>query len=289
MKNLKQHINEALKINSKSKVIKHQRPKNKKELVEIINERIKNLDSIVLDLTDINTDLIIDMSYLFERFSYELYPFKIIDVTGWDVSNVEDMTNIFSNLVSIEEIKGLHTWNMKNVKNASGMFQDCEMLRELDLSKWEMPKVEKLYNCFENCKIISKINVSGWNCQNLLNINSMFYGCTELEEIIGLNEIGDVSKCDSFIFMFCGCEWLKKIDISKWDISSCDDTSHMFEMCFKLEEVNMPPLIGDISTDYMFLDCRQLQKIQNIESWNLKTFYTDIFSNCFKLPEPSWF
>ena len=108
MKNLKQHINEALKINSKSKVIKHQRPKNKKELQLLINEHFKNLDSIVLDLTDIDTDLIIDMSCLFEQFSYEQhYSFKIIDVTGWDVSNVEDMSRIFANLFTVEEIKGL--------------------------------------------------------------------------------------------------------------------------------------------------------------------------------------
>ena len=120
-----------------------------------------------------------------------------------------------------------------------------------------IPSLKEKYKGLKSLKAIVTSDLP----DKITELNSMFYGCTELEEIIGLNEIGDVSKCDSFIFMFYGCEWLKKIDISKWDISSCDDTSHMFEMCFKLEEVNMPPLIGDISTDYMFLDCRQLQKI----------------------------
>ena len=37
--------------------------------------------------------------------------------------------------------------------------------------------------------------------------------------------------------MFTGCEKLKKLDVSKWDVSSVEDIAEMFESCKSLESL----------------------------------------------------
>ena len=94
MKSLKSYIQEKLII-KKSNSYKYF-PKTNKELKDIIKKRIKEEGNEV-DLNDIDVSKITDMSYLF----WECKSFNQ-DISGWDVSNVKKMNNIFKDC-SIEE------------------------------------------------------------------------------------------------------------------------------------------------------------------------------------------
>ena len=91
------------------------KPNNKKELEQIILERIRNI-GYDCDLNDINVSLITDMSYLFDDT-----PFNG-DISEWDVSGVENMRAMFAE----SEFNGdISKWNVGNVTNKKFAFKKC--------------------------------------------------------------------------------------------------------------------------------------------------------------------
>ena len=83
MKSLSRYIQEKLII-KKSNQYKYL-PQSKEELKAIIEKRIKDEGNEV-DLNDIDTSNITDMSGLFEGTNFNG------DISKWDVSNVTDMS-----------------------------------------------------------------------------------------------------------------------------------------------------------------------------------------------------
>jgi len=84
-------------------------PKNKEELQKIIDSKIYKHGNEV-DLNDIDTSKITDMSYLFSYYNFDG------DISKWDVSNVENMQSMFANSKFNRDISN---WNVNNVINMS--------------------------------------------------------------------------------------------------------------------------------------------------------------------------
>ena len=91
MKTLKQHINEALKIGKNlSEWSSYScQPTTKKELIEIIHDRIGR-EGPNCDLNDIDLYLIDDMSYLFRESKFNG------DISRWNTSNATNMRYMFA-------------------------------------------------------------------------------------------------------------------------------------------------------------------------------------------------
>ena len=146
MKNLKDIIIEGLKIGSKTKVNMYTcQPKDKNELISIIEERL-NKDKNA-NLNDIDVSNITNMSYLF----YVLDPHNI-DISEWDVSNVKNMRN---------------------------MFLRCDNFNS-DLSNWDVSSVEHMKAMFVGCKNFN-CDLSKWDVSNVIDMKSMFLGCDSLK------------------------------------------------------------------------------------------------------------
>ena len=116
MKSLPRFIQEKLII-KKNKAINYKYfPETKKELKAIIVQRIKNEGNEV-DLNDIDTSNITDMSSLFEETNFNG------DISKWNVSNVTDMSSMFYNCSKFnQDISG---WDVSNVTNMDEMFNSC--------------------------------------------------------------------------------------------------------------------------------------------------------------------
>ena len=97
------------------------RPRNKKELRTIIEQRIKQ-NSNNPDLSDIDTSLITDMSYLFDGSSV-----INLDLSSWDVSNVTDMCYMFFGCSSLKELN-VSNWDTSNVCIMNNIFGKCKYL-----------------------------------------------------------------------------------------------------------------------------------------------------------------
>ena len=119
-------------------------PKNKDELIEIIEETIKEQGN-KCDLNFIDTSCIEDMSYLFYDSVFNG------DISGWDVSNVDDMRGMFLD----SEFNGdISKWNIHNVFDMTFMFMNSNFSN--NISKWNTRNVKLKLLCFEGCPLEKK-------------------------------------------------------------------------------------------------------------------------------------
>ena len=116
-------------------------PKNKKELVKIIEDTIKK-EGYNCNLNFIDTSFIEDMSYLFSNSKFNG------DISGWDVSNVDNMRGMFLN----SEFNGeISKWNIHNVFDMTFMFMNSKFSNSI--SKWNTRNVKLKLLCFEGCPL----------------------------------------------------------------------------------------------------------------------------------------
>lgn len=234
MKNLKDYIlTEGFKL-GKNKVRKttyNFYPKNKQELREIIKEKVKNDN---FNFNDIDVSNVTDMSDLFFALdSNTRNKITKLDLTNWNVENVENMQNIFSSIYNLEELN-INGWITSSVKKFDGAFEYCEKLVNIiGIEDLNTQKAISLESMFRNCESLQKIDLSKWNLSHCRISISMFEDC------YSLNTIGDTSQWDLKLlkeadFMFYNCEKLKNIQgIENWNISQLNKTQQMFDNCDK--------------------------------------------------------
>ena len=147
MKPLSQFIQEKLIIKKGKNNGYKYFPKTKKELKDIILQRIK-AEGNEVDLNDIDVSNITDMSNLFEYF----LDFNA-DISQWDVSNVTNMSWMFG--ACLEFNQDISGWDVSNVTDMHGMFYACESFNQ-DISTWNVSNVKNSNNIFNECPINEK-------------------------------------------------------------------------------------------------------------------------------------
>ena len=118
-----------------------------------------------------------------------------------------------SNLTTIEGIEYLNT---AKVTNMNYMFDNCESLKSLDLTKFNTENVTSMKFMFEACTTLTSLDVSNFNTAKVTDINYMFSNCSALTTIYASdNFVTDQVTYGNY--MFNGCENLKDYDGSKTD------------------------------------------------------------------------
>ena len=118
-----------------------------------------------------------------------------------------------SNLTTIEGIEYLNT---AKVTNMNYMFDNCESLKSLDLTKFNTENVTSMKFMFEACTPLTSLDVSNFNTAKVTDINYMFSNCSALTTIYA----SDNFVTDQVTYgnnMFNGCEKLNGYDGSKTD------------------------------------------------------------------------
>ncbi len=77
-------------------------------------------------------------------------PIKSVDVTNWDLTNTTDLHSLFMNKSTIEEIKGLNTWDTSKLVNTAIMFSNCTSLKSIDLSSFDLSNVTNSIDMLNN-------------------------------------------------------------------------------------------------------------------------------------------
>ena len=154
MKTLNSYITEKFQVSKDNIGIYAYQPKNKDELIECIKDKIQEeglgTKDEPLDLNDIDTFKITDMSYLFHRFRdlSSLSKTGYFDISDWDVSNVEDMRFMFQE----SKFNGnISRWDVSKVKNMHGMFNKSNF--NGNISDWDVSNVEDMFGMFYNCPL----------------------------------------------------------------------------------------------------------------------------------------
>ena len=159
MKNLRSYLTEKLLINKNFKDNKIT-VTSLKELKNIIKERYVDPNTKKpnnhIDLSDIDVSELNDLSTAFLW-----YRFKTIDISGWDTSNVKDMTMMFYGCFELTDIIGIENMNIDNVERMDYMFSDCKKLDITDKIKdWKVnPKNVRVSGMFRECPTKFKFTV----------------------------------------------------------------------------------------------------------------------------------
>ena len=135
-------------------------PKDKEELIKIINTKIKKegvgtVDN-PLNLNDIDTSKVEDMSYLFDanlghtgyKYFPNIYGDFYFDISKWDVGNVVNMKYMFHDSTFNRNIS---RWNVSNVKDMSFMFAGSSFAK--NISYWKVDPDTNTSSMFSNCPL----------------------------------------------------------------------------------------------------------------------------------------
>lgn len=171
------------------------------------------LESIEIDLTNINTSQVIDMSYMFFETNAQIW-----DLSGWDTSNVTNMTHMFDSLDTdgycTSQIIGIEDWDVSNVTNMSYMFANSvgsELTNVPDISNWDVSNVTEMSWMLSDSSLDNVVDISEWDVSNVKNMQGMFAG----------TNVSNLSN------------------ITKWDVSNVTDMGSMFSFSITYEDINL--------------------------------------------------
>ena len=117
------------------------------------------LDDIASNITLMPTaDSNASFDFSYSKSSELLSYLTKIDLSGWDTSDITDMSSMFREcyLLTSLDLSGFVT---SMVTNMSNMFSNCESLTSLDLSGSDTSNVEYMDNMFLNCKKLSNLTL----------------------------------------------------------------------------------------------------------------------------------
>ena len=274
-----------------------------------------------LSIEEFINELTLKMKGPIEQYGFfynesEGYCFKGENPSKIIVNGKEYKYNI-SNLTEFE--LGNNTINLifeKTVSNFSGMFNDCDDIIEVDLSKMKFNISTNLEYMFSNCKSLTsikffsieerditvKLNYMFSNCNSLtfldlsnisvynnkyynisLYMNYMFKGCTSLNSINIFNITAESLYMEH---MFSDCNSLSSIKIyniySSYEYEGFLNMSFMFSGCSSLDSVDIInfDVDGNLIMNNMFNDCISLNSLSIINIYAENIDIKNIFYHC---------
>ena len=186
-----------------------------------------------LDVSNLDTSKITSMNGLFSKCDSSAYG-STLNVSGWDVSNVTNMTDMLNGYRG--QIEGLGRWNTSKVTICANTFYNCCFATHLEVGTFDVSNVTDMRRMFSRCKSLLSLDVSGWDVSNVTNMTDMFSGCKSL---LSLDVSGwDVSNVTNMTNLFGVCEVLPSLDVSSWNVSKLVRADYMFTGCYKLSTVD---------------------------------------------------
>ena len=176
-----------------------------------------------LDLTNFYTGKVTNMTRMFEWASRgDGNPWTIGDISGWDVSKVEDMSYMFNSAgkgAGSWTVGDISNWDTGSVTNMAYMFIEAGYSAATwslgDIGKWNVSNVQDMSHMFTNAGYnATNWNIGnlgyvdadhpGWDTGNVTTMASMFEGvnCKDIDWTIGNIGSWNVSKVESMASMF---------------------------------------------------------------------------------------
>ena len=264
------------------------------------------------NFNEINTNKVIDMSYMFYNCISILE--NSINILKWDLSNVTNIDKIFYNIRS--QINIIYKINKEQPKiklfgeefvkkNKDNCFifinnKKYELIEFLNLKNYgdkdklkiiltETSTITNMSHMFENCKdLISLPDISDWDTSNVTDINNIFSNCELLSDFGGISKWNTKMIID-ISYSFFNLKIKSKFpDISNWDLSNLKDASHLFDTCELLEclpDISKWNVSNVNNLSGIFANCNSLKELPDISKWNIinTNNISYMFYNCQKI------
>ena len=195
-------------------------PSTKNELQNAISLYSSSIEYAICKFGDINTwdvSNINDMSNLFDIWGDGGFNH---DISNWDVSNVADMSYMFDFCRNFNQDIG--NWDVSNVTNMKYMFHFAENFNQ-NINNWDVSNVNDMSYMFWDS---SKFNqpLDKWTVKNVSNMEGLFIGASSFNQNIGN---WDVSNVTNMFNMFKFARSFNQ-DISNWDVGNVNSMATMF-------------------------------------------------------------
>ena len=206
--------------------------------------------STTLDLSNVNTSKVTDMSYMFSECKV-----PYLNLSGFDVSNVTKVSYMFNNCTSEVNIDGWDTSKItdfsymlqgfngsidatkidfSNATNISYLFNNANTDRII-LTGLSFPKITSFERVFYQAKGAT-LDLSSWDITNITNLNNFlgFAGYKTID-LTGWKTT-KVTNMNSAIYYLSS---LEKLIIPDWDMTNTTNTSSFFYNCSKLNYIDL--------------------------------------------------
>ena len=192
----------------------------------------------------------------------------------------------FYSLKKMETITNIGYLNTENVKSMDYMFQGCNSLKSIDLSKFNTANVLNMKSMFSSCNSLTTLNLSHLNTSRVSDMSYLLSGCENLTtlDITHLN----TDNVENMMYMFMDCSSLKTIDLSKLNTEKVTTMRGMFDGCSSLTSIDVGGFKTSNVTDIdgMFYKCGNLKKIDltSFDTRNVKHMGS-LFEKCTNLTD----
>ncbi len=168
-------------------------------------------------------------------------------------------SNWFAGFNSLTSVEGMEYLNTEHVTSMISMFQYCENLTALDLSRLQTGHVETMTNMFYGCKRLANLNLSSFSTSNVTSLASMFYGCQSLTMIdLSSFNTSNVTRMEE---MFQDCAGLTTLDLTNFNTENVENMTLMFAGCTNLATIYAGSgwsVAKAADSRQMFYDCTSL-------------------------------
>ena len=184
----------------------------------------------------------------------------------------------FLSFQSLEGIEGIEHLNTSETTSMVGMFSECVVKNNMNLSALNTSKVKNMSNMFDNAHIPS-VSLSGLDCSEVTDMEAMFMNARISQiDLTGLR----TSKLTNMGSMFEGCQIKDNLDLSGFNTEKVTSMSSLFKNCtatdicltsFKTSNVT------DMSS--MFEGC-QIKDNLDLSGFNTEkvSSMSSLFENC---------
>ena len=118
------------------------------------------------------------------------------------------LDEFFSNLLTLETIKGLEYLNTEKVTDMYRMFYKCSSLTSLDVTHFNTANVTDMSYMFYKCSSLTSLDVTHFNTANVTDMSYMFSSCSSLTTIYASSKFVTPQVTNSSN-MFYECRKLK--------------------------------------------------------------------------------
>ena len=147
------------------------------------------------------------------------------------------LEHFFAGCSTLETISGLEYLNTEKVTDMSSMFDGCQKLSSLDLSKFNTEKVTYMSSMFEDCQELSSLDLSNFNTKEVKQMKSMFLGCSALTSL-DLSNFNTANVMDMGN-MFLNCSVLSSLTLSNFNTEKVESMGNLFEGCSALSSLDL--------------------------------------------------
>ena len=167
--------------------------------------------------------------------------------------------DFFKNCTALETISNIENLNTANVTNMTSMFDNCQNLSSLNLSKFNTENVTNMSYMFDNCQNLSSLDLSKFNTANVTDMSWMFSDC-QLSSLDLSNF--NTEKVREMYNMFSFCQKLSSLNLTNFNTEKVTNMGYMFNGCSDLTTIYASDkfIIAEFNNGYkMFYGCKLLK------------------------------